>query len=85
MNQAIEYLSNKEYNFIIDQYVRSFDISQPLEALQFMACLRRIYQRGLRLQARLQQIDLSLITNPAKVLDRMMPPREKKDAKEPVA
>ena len=70
-------MTEQDCNFIVDRYVRSFDISQPLEALQLMACLRRIYQRGLALQATLMQriAPFGFMNPTAAIQDRMMPPR----------
>jgi len=52
---------------MIDQAVRSFDLTQPLHALHFMTSIHRIYQQRNELEKKLSALSL---TN---FLDKPMP------------
>ena len=52
---------------MIDQAVRSFDLTQPLQALHFTTSIHRIYEQCDKLEKKLSALSL------ANFLDKLMP------------
>jgi len=71
--------SVKNYTFVIDSYTRSFDLTQPLQVLQFMTSISRIYKRREDLLKKLKErLDPSIFVNPPTWMQELMPKRTKR-------
>jgi hypothetical protein len=70
------------YNIIMDRFTRTFDLTEPLQVLQLMTCLHRIYKLRGDLKKRLDEIGASsrLKGENAAFKDWMMPPKPRKKA-----
>jgi len=66
----------QNYTFVIDSYTRSFDLKQPLQVLQFMTSISRIYKRHEGLVNKLKEkLDPAIFVNPPLGLEELMPKR----------
>ena len=58
---------------MIDRYIRSFDLTQPLHVLQFMTSISRIYKRREDLLKKLKEkLDPSIFVNPPPWVQELM-------------
>ncbi len=73
------------YNIIIDRFTCTFDLTEPLQALQLMSCLHRIYKLRGDLKRKLDEVGVPswLKGEKAAFKDWMMPPKPRKKAEAP--
>ena len=58
---------------MIDSYTRSFDLTQPLQVLQFMTSISRIYKRHEDLLKKLKEkLDPLILVNPPTWMQELM-------------
>ena len=66
----------QNYTFAIDSYTRSFDLTQPLQVLQFMTSISRIYKRHHDVVRKLKErLDPAIFVNPPVGLQELMQKR----------